>query len=289
MTVVVGKQLGWLAKVSSMNLVELAEVVEADLMFGITGVEQPVIEGLGISGRRFGRAVAISVREDPSQYWSRAQGFGFDRPVTAELIGEVIGFYRVAGTPVANLHLAPDVLPGDWDEIRATYGLEPGGTIVKLLRDNSPVAAAESSLRIGRVDPADSESVRAWVETQMIAFGLPDKDGLLRRMLASLCDVPDFQPYAAWDGETLVATAGLYVRGEMGECVSAATLPEYRGRGAQSALIALRVQDALAAGCRWVGTETGKPPEGQQNPSLDNMRRAGFKDLYDRQSWIWRP
>ncbi|MEV6414992.1 GNAT family N-acetyltransferase [Kribbella sp. NPDC051718] len=271
-----------------MNLVELAEVVEAELMFGIAGIDGPVRDGLGISGRRFGRGVAISVREDPSEYWSRAQGFGFDRPVTAELIGEVVSFYRDAGTPIAHFHLAPDVLPEDWDAIRAAYGLEAGGTIVKLLHDASPVAAAESSLRIGPLDRADSESVRAWVETQMIGFGLPDRDGLLRGMLAALCDVPDFQPYAAWDGDKLVATAGLYVRGEVGECVSAATLPEYRGRGAQSALIALRVEDAVKAGCKWISTETGKPADGEQNPSLDNMRRAGFKDLYDRQSWTWR-
>jgi GNAT superfamily N-acetyltransferase len=234
--------------------------------------------------------VAISVREDPSRFWSKAQGFGRDgTPVSSELIGEVVEFYRAAGTPAANFHLPPDVLPADWDEIRAKYGLEAGGTIVKLVRDDAPVATVESSLRIGRVDPSDSDSVRAWVETQMIAFEMPDLDGLLRRMMAALCDVPDFQPYAAWDGDKLVATAGLYIEGQIGECVSAATLPEYRGRGAQSALIALRVQDALAAGCKWVGTETGKPADGEQNPSLDNMRRSGFKDLYDRQSWVWRP
>ncbi|MDX6282251.1 MAG: hypothetical protein QOH03_3322 [Kribbellaceae bacterium] len=273
-----------------MDLVELAEVVEANLMFRITEIEPSVRTGLGITGRRFGRGVAISVREDPSQFWSKAQAFGRDgTPVSRELIGEVVEFYREAGTPAANFHLPPDVLPRDWDEIRAEYGLEAGGTIVKLVRDDSPLVAAETSLRIGPVDPADSDSVRAWVETQMIGFGMPDKDGLLRRMLGALCDVPDFQPYAAWDGDKLVATAGLYVEGELGECVSAATLPEYRGRGAQSALIGLRVQDALEAGCKWVATETAKPAEGQHNPSLDNMRRAGFKDLYDRQSWIWRP
>ncbi|WP_328324309.1 hypothetical protein OHA70_32980 [Kribbella sp. NBC_00382] len=204
-----------------MDLVELAEVVEANLMFRITGLEPSVLEGLGITGRRFGRGVAISVREDPSQFWSKAQGFGRDDvPVSSELIGEVVEFYREAGTPAANFHLPPDVLPGDWDGIRAEYGLEAGGTIVKLVRDDAPMVDVESSLRIGAVDPSDSESVRAWVETQMIA---------------------------------------------------------------------LRVQDALKAGCTWVATETGKPAEGEQNPSLDNLRRAGFKDLYDRQFWIWRP
>ncbi len=272
-----------------MSLAELAESVETHLMFGMTTIEPSLRARLGITGRRFGRGVAISVRNDPSHYWSRAQGFGFDQPVTAQLIGQVVDFYREAGTASANLHLPPDVLPADWDEIRETYGLAPGGTVVKLIRDTAPVEPAKTSLRVGPVDPADEAAVRAWADVQILAFEMPDPDGLLTEMLAALCDVPDFQPYAAWDGDKLVATAGLYVEGEIGECVSASTLPEYRGRGVQSALIALRVQDALEAGCQWVAAETGKPAEGRQNPSLDNLRRAGFRILYDRSSWVWKP
>ncbi|NEA30801.1 GNAT family N-acetyltransferase [Streptomyces sp. SID13031] len=272
-----------------MDLVELAEVVEANLMFKITAIEPSLLERLGITGRRFGRGIALSLRNDPSQYWSRVQGLGLDGPVTAELIGEVVDFHRAAGTPAAHFHLPPAVLPADWDDIRETYGLEPGGTIVKLLRDDAPVEPAESSLRIGPVDPADSDGHRAWADIQILAFEMPDPEGLLAEMLAALTVVPGFQAYGAWDGDKLVATGGLYVEDEVGECVSASTLPEYRGRGAQSALIARRVQDALAAGCKWVSTETGKPAEGEQNPSLDNMQRAGFKPLYDRQSWVWRP
>lgn len=270
-----------------MEHVEPAEVAEANLMFKITAIEPSLRERLGITGRRFGQGIAISLRNDPSQYWSRAQGF--ERPVTAELIGEVVDFYRDAGTVAANFHLPPAVLPTDWDEIRATYGLESGGTIVKLVRDDAPVTPAESSLRVGLVDLADEEAVQAWADTQILCFQLPDPDGLLAEMLAALCYVKDFRPYGAWDGGKLVATAGLYVDGEFGECVSASTLPEYRGQGAQSALIALRVRDALTAGCKWVATETGKPAEGEQNPSLENMRRAGFKPQYDRQSWVWKP
>ncbi|GAB2590145.1 GNAT family N-acetyltransferase [Kribbella endophytica] len=85
-----------------------------------------------------------------------------------------------------------------------------------------------------------------------------------------------------------VATGVLYVDGEAGELVSGATRPEYRGRGAQSALVARRTQDALAAGCRWVFSETGKPGPGEQKPSLDNLGRAGLQVIYDRPIWVWK-
>jgi len=52
--------------------------------------------------------------------------------VTEELLGEVIAFYRAAGTRVMNLHLAPEVLPADWPEICERLGLVKGGTLVKI-------------------------------------------------------------------------------------------------------------------------------------------------------------
>lgn len=81
----------------------------------------------------------------------------------------------------------------------------------------------------------------------------------------------------------------LFVRGDTGHLVGAATLAEARGRGAQSALMRVRVEEARRRGCRWIGTETGAESVDSPNPSLHNMRRLGFTELYERQNWIWRP
>jgi len=51
----------------------------------------------------------------------------------------------------------------------------------------------------------------------------------------------------------------------------AATLPDQRGRGAQSVLIAERLKQARSLGCRWARAETS-----EDNPSLQNLLRAGF-------------
>jgi len=267
-----------------MNLAARVETAEANLMLKLTELPEPLLGKLGITGRRFGRGIALSVRNDPSRFWSKVQGFGFDEPVTSELVGEVLDFFRAAGNPVTNFHLPPEVLPADWAEICQVHGLRQGATMVKLVRDGSPVEPAVTSLRVG---PIAVEDRAAWAAVQVEAFGLPDPDGGIGEMLAAINDVPGVTGYAAWDGDKLVATAALYVEGEVGEFVSASTLPAYRGRGAQSALLARRAEDAIAAGCRWLGVETGKPAEGETNPSLDNVQRAGFKVLYDRPSWVW--
>jgi hypothetical protein len=86
----------------------------------------------------------------------------------------------------------------------------------------------------------------------------------------------------------MIATANLFVHGEVGSLNSAATLPGHRNQGAQSGLLAARAKEAADAGCRWLVAETGKPADGSANPSLTNMLRSGLRPLYHRQNWIWR-
>lgn len=45
----------------------------------------------------------------------------------------------------------------------------------------------------------------------------------------------------------------------------------------------------MLEGCRWIGTETGSESPYSPNPSLHNMRRLGFTELYARENWLWRP
>jgi GNAT superfamily N-acetyltransferase len=91
---------------------------------------------------------------------------------------------------------------------------------------------------------------------------------------------------AAWDGETAVAGAALYVLGDAGWLGAASTLPSARGRGAQGALMARRIEDGRAFGCRWFVTETGEETAAHPNPSLRNMMRAGFRVAYHRENFM---
>lgn len=118
-----------------MELIERVERAEAEMIWQLTQVPDEVREQLAITGQRFGQGIAVAVANDPSKFWSKAQGFGFDRPVDSALIGEVLGFYRAAGTAAANFHLAPAVLPADWDKICAEHGLTRGATLVKAVRE----------------------------------------------------------------------------------------------------------------------------------------------------------
>jgi GNAT superfamily N-acetyltransferase len=109
----------------------------------------------------------------------------------------------------------------------------------------------------------------------------------LASMAASLVGRPHWHGYAVWDGEDLVAVAAMRAGREAGQFFGGATLPAFRGRGAQSALLAARARATAAAGCRWLVAETGAEAPGTHNSSLHNMLRIGFTVLYERQNWIW--
>jgi hypothetical protein len=66
----------------------------------------------------------------------------------------------------------------------------------------------------------------------------------------------------------------------------AATLPDRRRLGAQSAPLAARVQAAIDAGCRTQTTETGKRLPDRPSNWYRNILRAGFEELYVRPSLV---
>ncbi|WP_062433605.1 hypothetical protein [Herbidospora daliensis] len=262
----------------------LAEGIEAEFMYRYqSGAPLSARTELGITTTRIAGGVALSMRDDPTDFWSKALGFGFEEPVTAELVDRILDFYRGEGSPGATLQIAPSVLPPDWDDIRTEHQLREGGRIVKLWCPIDDFTPGTTDLRVG---PVTSEDAREWASVVLGGFGMPEKG--IAEMLTAGVDDPDTRPFAAWDGDRMVAGANLFIHGELGSLNSGSTLPEYRNRGAQSALIAIRAEAAAKAGCRWLVAETGQPATGEVNPSLNNMIRAGLRPLYTRQNWLWR-
>jgi hypothetical protein len=62
-----------------------------------------------------------------------------------------------------------------------------------------------------------------------------------------------------------------------------ATLPAHRGRGAQTALIARRVADAVAAGATLAVAETI-----ENGGAFRSYQRCGFALAYLRENWVMK-
>jgi GNAT superfamily N-acetyltransferase len=262
-----------------------AELVEAEFMYQYVS-SMPAGPGavLGCATARIGGGVALSIRDDPTGYWSKALGLGFDEPVTGELIDRILDFYRQQGDRTAVLQIAPSALPPDWEQIRTGRDLQPSGAMVKLAARVEEIRPGGSELRVAPVTEDDAEEWASLITTTF--FGAPF-DGIVQ-MAAATVRHPAFHPYAAWDGTEMVAGANLLVNGKVASLNSGATLPGHRGGGAQSALIAARAAAARQAGCRWLVAETGSPGPGSVDQSLNNLRRAGLRPMYVRQNVTWR-
>ncbi|MCX5355651.1 N-acetyltransferase [Streptomyces mirabilis] len=255
----------------------------------VTGAAAPVREALGIDSLRAGSALALAIREDTSRFFNRAGGFGTDEPITVDVLAQVCDFYRERGLLQGALMVAPSLLPPDWAATADELNLGPGNRLVKLGCDiesalfaTDGVAALDPGLRVEMVE---AHHAYEWATVMMTTFGFTTP-GLID-MAASSVGRPNWRQYAVWEGERIIAVGSVFFNGLCANMFGGATIPEGRGRGAQSALLTARARAALAAGCRWLVAETGAEGPGDHNTSLHNMLRAGFEPLYERLTWLW--
>jgi GNAT superfamily N-acetyltransferase len=259
-----------------------AEGAEAEFMYRFVAMAPPAVsERLGIAVDRIGGGVALSVRNDVTGYFSKALGFGFAEPVTAGLVERVLAFYTQHGSAGMTLQIAPEVLPSNWKDICARYDLRAAGPWWKLACAMQDATPQPGDLRAGPVKP---NQIDEWIRVLLEGFGMPES---LADMMTGGID-GGLVPFAAWDGDEMVAAADLYVHHDVGSLNATATLPTHRNKGAQTALISARVKAAAEAGCRWLVAETGVAEDGATNPSLSNLKRAGLQPRYVRQNWVWR-
>jgi len=94
---------------------------------------------------------------------------------------------------------------------------------------------------------------------------------------------PNIFRYGVFFGGQLVAAAQMTVSGRLVHCSGASTLPVFRGRGAQGALLRRRLEDAARAGCDRATVEVSV----DNGPSLRNVERAGFRRRYQERHFLW--
>jgi GNAT superfamily N-acetyltransferase len=150
-------------------------------------------------------------------------------------------------------------------------GFAPDYGWMKFSRGVSP-RRATSELSVVPVEPSGAGDFAAVV---VGGYGLP---GWTDPFAANVVGRPGWSCYVAYDGGQPAGAGALYVDGGVGWLGLGATLPEYRGRGAQSAILAARIEDARRQGCATVVTETGELADDRPSSSYRNILRAGFRE-----------
>jgi GNAT superfamily N-acetyltransferase len=107
------------------------------------------------------------------------------------------------------------------------------------------------------------------------AYGMPES---VAPIASRVVGRPGGFCYVAAAGNEPAGAGALFVHEGVGWLGYAATRERFRGRGAQSAILATRIEAARQQGCRTVITETGELAEGRPSASYRNIVRAGFRE-----------
>lgn len=232
-------------------------------------------EKLGVRHERInGGALLVCKAIDHIQF-NRVGYLDVTEPVREDAVDRAIAAFDKAGVKNWIVHVAQgaDALA----QICAARGLTPHPrTWAKFVRNAKPAPNVTTSIGIHEIGP---DQAQAFGATVAAGFGMPPFVG---EWLAAVVGRPNWRCFLGLDGDTPVAAGALYTANNVGWLGAGATLASHRKRGAQSALLAARINAAAHDGCRLVTTETGIPQDGEAGPSSANIQRAGFTIVYPR-------
>jgi hypothetical protein len=256
--------------------VELTEA--AAYVDWFAAIPEAAVRRLGLRCEHLGSATALIMSEIDVPIFNRVLGLGVVEPATEELLDHITALYAPSGN-IFMVHVAPASQPAELATWLEQRGIRRRDSWAKVYRGNDTPPDIHTDLRIESIGP---EYAAAFARTGLTAFGMP----LQLESVAAILGRPSWRNYLAFDGDTPVATASLFVRDRIGWLGYGSTLSSHRRRGAQGALMVQRLRDGIEMGCEWFVTETGEETTDNPNPSYHNMLRTGFMLAYFRPNYI---
>ena len=241
-----------------------------------TGTAAPPAQILPMSG-------GLAVYAGPSSPINKVIGLGLDTPLDLTALDEVEDQWRRRNEPVRiemSVLTDPEIGRSLSDRGYRLQGFENvlGHQLGQLQARLPPIVTVEL-LR--------DEDVETWLDIAADAFSDLDGTGSvpddampraqLREAVAAYVAVPSVRRYLARIDGIPVGEAAMSIEGDIAIIAGAGTLPAFRGRGVQKALLQQRLNEAVAAGCRLAVVTTAPGTRSQ-----DNVMRRGFALLYAR-------
>lgn len=145
------------------------------------------------------------------------------------------------------------------------------------------------------IETVPREGLAEWMDVVITGFEHPDATGAgsnvplppraaLEEIFGRIAETLGFHPYVARLGQSPAGGAGLRFEEGIAQLCGAATLPAFRRRGIQTALLRRRLNDARLRGCE-LAVMTAQPG----SKSHFNAQRQGFELLYSRAILVKEP
>ncbi|HEX4014975.1 MAG TPA: hypothetical protein VHX17_13950 [Candidatus Cybelea sp.] len=256
------------------TLYEKIRANEVDGMRKSIEAAQRLFPELGATGLEIAGGIA---RYNGFEALSQAFGLGADAPVRPEEIARLIEFYRsrnstprVFVTPLTHPSLVRSLMLAGFEPARYENVLASDDFETHARHDDRVTVATD-------VDAWALASMKGFMGDEPIATADPRVGVILASSEGSIA-------LAGREGDEIVATAVLSLRGGCASFFAGATVSKLRRRGWHLTLIRERIARAAQAGARIM--RAAAEPGGA---SERNFLRCGFRVLYTRTLWSAAP
>lgn len=234
---------------------------------------------LGLQTHGIDGALVSVAANDDSILWNRTVGLGIASQVDPNSVEQISKIYRNAGVGRFFLHLYDNANQADLSATLQANGLEQARGWMKFIRtpDNPP--DLRTDLEVREIGPERGEDM-----ARIVAAGF-DLSPASIPALAALPGRDHWRIFMCFEGETPAGCGSLFIKDGIGWCDWGATDPRFRRRGAQSALLARRIQAAASLKCHTIFTATGEAVPGDPQHSYHNIERAGFTPFKLRENF----
>lgn len=228
--------------------------------------------------QKFGNAIAFSVKNIPGPSFNTVKGLkGEDE----NQINKIIDFYKQKGIPVrfelTPAHTSPELLACLNDA--GYYHNDFHSTLYAPLTPEIDTSYDATSITIRKLKRNEFDT---FAEIYTKGFQMPAflKSGVALNN-EILYNVKNWSFYLASFENEPAGIAVLFIKDRIANLAAAATLPSFRNKGIQSALIKHRINDANLQKCDLI---VGQAKFG--STSQNNMERAGLSIAYTKAIWI---
>jgi GNAT superfamily N-acetyltransferase len=230
----------------------------------------------GAQVRQFGNAYAFLVASVPNPVFNHVAG------LAAEDVGalpELARWYRAHGLP-----LRVDITPAQADPVLfdalAGQGLRQTGFYTGLYaRPATAITDPVAGLRVEIADPAE------FAQVYVAGFEFPRlRQDTMSRSVEVLAGHPCCRFFRARTGTATDGVGLLFLAGGTGYLATAATLPDRRGKGVQTALVRHRIAAAAEAGSDLIAGHAAAGSGSQRT-----MERCGLRVACTKAIWTQQP
>jgi hypothetical protein len=246
-----------------------------------------VREFLAVSPDKLIKQENLKLHESPDgvgafMFFTRWTRLGIDRPASREALSKVLEWARVNGGTSCSIDLSPLAAPSDLSKWLVESGMrDSGARIVTLWRSKSAgIEEVECDYEVREVN-ADVAA-----HFGIVHRGAKSGWQNLTEITNGLVGRANWRSYVVYDGETPISCAAMFTERGISWRGIAATLPEFRGKGAHAALVARMTHDALSSGVSTIMAQTFRSKWDEPAKSEWNLTRAGFRLSHLRAQYV---